>query len=82
MPQEHRDARPRCQYRRGRAKTGLLCFPGIERGSVVEEFCEFVLSRGLRIENEDGVGVEKDFRALPGIGGICGALPVLEFEIR
>ena len=92
---ERRDARPCCHYQCGRARSGLVCFLGIERGSVVEEFCEFVLSRGFGIENEDGVGVERDFhfRALAGssgssgssgggFGGISGALRFEEFEIQ
>ena len=41
----------------------------IPAGSIVEEFWEFVLSRGIGVEDEGAVGVEGEFRCLPGIGG-------------
>jgi len=45
------------------------CRASVPAGSVVEEFREFVLGWRIGIENEDAVGVERDFPDLPGIGG-------------
>jgi hypothetical protein len=38
-------------------------------GSVVDEFREVVLNWRIGVEDEDGVGVERDFLSLPVIGG-------------
>ena len=47
----------------------LWCRCSIPAGSIVEEFGEFVLSRGIGVEDEGAVGVEGEFRWLPGRGG-------------
>jgi hypothetical protein len=62
-----REACPRCQYRRGRAKTGWSFLAS--EGSVVDEFRKVVLNWIFRVENEDAVGVERDFPGLAGRGG-------------
>jgi hypothetical protein len=38
----------------------------VPAGSVAEEFREFVLSRRIGVEDECSVGVEGEFRCLPG----------------
>ena len=47
----------------------LWCRCSVPAGSIVEEFWEFVLSRGIGVEDEGAVGVEGEFRCLPGGGG-------------
>lgn len=41
----------------------------VPAGSIVEEFREFVLRWRVRVEDEGAVGVEGEFRCLPGGGG-------------
>ena len=47
----------------------LWCRCSIPAGSIVEELWEFVLSRRIGVEDENGVCVEGEFRCLPGGGG-------------
>ena len=66
--QGRRDARPCCQSQRGLADSVVAWRCSVPAGSVAEEIREFVLSRGIGIEDEGAVGVEGEFRCLPGGG--------------
>ena len=43
----------------------LWCHCSVPAGSIVEEFWEFVLSRGIGVEDECAFSVEGEFRCLP-----------------